>query len=135
MSKKTSMRLPAATVDQLQWLAEHRFGDNQTTAMVVAIDRLYTQEAKHMLGYTLRHAVQEALEEFGGWMGGAAVVRFTDGSYDAIPGAFLNDISYGNRDAIEATVFEITDPDQLGDWDGKVTDDVVDWVTAQIRNA
>ena len=88
-----------------------------------------------MLGYTLRLAVQEALEEFGGWMGGAVVVRFTDGSYDAIPGAFLSDISYGNRAAIEATVFEITDPDQLGDWDGKVTADVVDWVTAQIRNA
>ena len=135
MSKKTSMRLPAATVDQLQWLAEHRFGDNQTTAMVVAVDRLYRDESKDMLGYTLRHAVQEALQHFRGWMDGAVVVRFSDGSYDAIPGAFLSDISYGNRDAIDATVFEITDPDQLGDWDGTVTDDVVDWVTEQISNA
>jgi hypothetical protein len=135
MSKKTSMRLPAATVDQLQWLAEHRFGDNQTTAMVVAVDRLYRDESKDMLGYTLRHAVQEALELFRGWMDGAVVVRFADGSYDAIPRPYLSDVSYCNRDEIEAVVFEITDPDQLGDWDGIVTDDVVDWVTEQISNA
>lgn len=135
MSKKTSMRLPAATMDQLRWLAEHRFGDNRTTAMVVAIDRLYTQEAKHMLGYTLRHAVQEALEHFRGWLDGAAVVRFADGSYDAIPRPYLTDVSYCNRNEIEERVFEITDPDQLGDWDGIVTDDVVDWVTEQISNA
>ena len=75
MSKKTSMRLPAATVDQLQWLAEHRFGDNQTTAMVVAVDRLYRDESKDMCGFTLRHAVQEALQHFRGWMDGAVVVR------------------------------------------------------------
>jgi len=135
MSKKTSMRLPAATIDQLQWLASHRFGDNQTTAMVVAIDRLYRDESKDMCGYTLRHAVQEALEKFRQWMDGAVVVRFTDGSYDAIPRPYLSDVSYCNRNEIDKTVFEITDVDQLGDWDGTVTDEVVDWVTEQIGNA
>lgn len=134
MSKKTSMRLPAATVDQLQWLAEHRFGDNQTTAMVVAIDRLYTQEAKNMTGYTLQHAVREALENFQSWLDGAAVVRYVDGSYDAIPRPYLSDISYCNRDEVTARVFEITDPDQLGisDWDGTVTDELVTWLVEQI---
>lgn len=131
MSKKTSMRLPAATVDQLQWLAR-RFGDNQTTAMVVAVDRLYRDEAKGLCGFTLRHAVQEALERFGGWLDGAVVVRFADGSYDAIPRPYLSDISYGNRDEVDATVFEITDVDDLGEWDGTVTDDVVDMVVEQI---
>ena len=136
MSKKTSMRLPAATVDQLQWLAEHRFGDNQTTAMVVAVDRLYRDESKDMCGFTLRHAVQEALQHFRGWMNGAVVVRFADGSYDAIPRPYLSDVSYCNRNEIEAVVFEISDIDALGaDWDGTVTDDVVDWVTEQIGNA
>ena len=134
MSKRnTSMRLPAATVDQLRWLAEHRFGDNQTTATIVAIDRLYQQEAKSMTGYTLQHAVHEALEKFDHWLDGAVVVRFVDGSYDAIPRPYLSDISYCNRDEVEARVLEITDPAELGDWDGTVTDEVVDWVTEQIN--
>lgn len=129
----TSMRLSSTAREKLEQLA--RLYGNQTTALEIAIDRLYTQEAKHMLGYTLRHAVQEALEKFRQWMDGAVVVRFTDGSYDAVPRPYLTDVSYCNRNEIEARVFEITDPDQLGDWDGIVTGDVVDWVTEQISNA
>ena len=42
---------------------------------------------------TLLNATIEAVKEADHWMGGAVVVN-DDGDYKAIPGAYLNDISY-----------------------------------------
>ncbi len=50
---------------------------------------------------TLREAMVEGLGHVGRWMGGVAVVTDGDGGYDAIPGAYLNDISYtGAREVV-----------------------------------
>lgn len=80
------------------------------------------------IGTSLREAVREALEKFRQWMDGATVVQFTDGSHDAVPSAYLSDVSYCNRDDVAGIVFHIDDPTELGEWDGEVTDEVLDWV-------
>jgi hypothetical protein len=73
---------------------------------------------------TFREAVVEAIRECRHWMGGAVVVGEMNPStgedeYRAIPGAYLNDISYtGAR-----TVFwRVTDPIEVGGPDATVAD-------------
>lgn len=39
-------------------------------------------------------AIREAVEQHRHWLGGAVVVVDDDGDYEAIPGAYLDDISY-----------------------------------------
>ncbi|MBC7234242.1 MAG: hypothetical protein H5T69_00250 [Chloroflexi bacterium] len=50
---------------------------------------------------TLRQAVIEALEHCEKWTGGAVVVADGEGRYEAVPGAYLSDISYtGPREVV-----------------------------------
>ena len=61
----------------------------------------------------LRQAVIEALQHCGRWTGGAVVVTDGQGRYDAIPGAYLSDISYtGPRDVVWRVTYL---PDVAGD--------------------
>ncbi len=50
---------------------------------------------------TKRNATIEAIENSENWMGGAVVVKDENGDYDAIPQAYLSDISYeGSTDVV-----------------------------------
>lgn len=50
---------------------------------------------------TKLNATIKAVENADHWMGGAVVVVEEDGSYEAIPGAYLTDISYtGSREIV-----------------------------------
>lgn len=61
----------------------------------------------------------EGLDREYPWMGGAAIVVDEDGDFDAIPGAYLNDISYtGSRDVVVLynDIYELVgdeDPDEI----------------------
>ena len=132
--RSTSMRLSEAADWRLKFLAR-RFG-NQTTAVEVALTRLYEQEAKHMIGYTVERAAREAVTHHRRWMGGAVVVRYTDGSYDAVPQPHFTDISWSGRNDLEAWVAEVRD---LADWgvnDGRDLDDLapdeIEWLIDQV---
>lgn len=67
-------------------------------------------------------AVLTAIRNSSNWMGGAVVIRDNEtGTYDAIPGAYLSDISYtGSRNV----VFTVQNAhDVLGDDPAGYTDD------------
>lgn len=50
---------------------------------------------------TKLQATIEAVEKADRWMNGAVVVVDENGDHDAVPGAYLNDISYtGSRDVV-----------------------------------
>ena len=51
--------------------------------------------------HTLRGEIEQAIRFCNSWMGGSVVVTNGLGWYDAIPGAYLNDISYtGPREVV-----------------------------------
>ena len=77
---------------------------------------------------TLQAAVRESLVNCRHWLGGAVVV--TDGStYDAIPGAYLTDVSYlGPRDVVT----RIENLAVFGDGGDVVTDDDVSAIVDMI---
>jgi hypothetical protein len=58
-------------------------------------------------------------------MGGSAVVRFTDGTYDDIAGATLTDASYTERDRVTASHCVSEYAWESLDRDGETRDDVV----------
>lgn len=62
---------------------------------------------------TKNQAVLEAVRKASNWMNGSVVVKNDDGSYEAFPGAYMNDISFsGSRNV----VFTVTNAaDILGD--------------------
>ena len=67
-------------------------------------------------------AIREAVEEHRCWLGGAVVVTDGDGNYEAIPGAYLTDASYGGpREVVTTIEREATwgedDPDNISDAD------------------
>ena len=135
--RSTSMRLSEAADWKLDFLTR-RFG-NQTTVVEVAIARLYEQEAKHMIGYTAEQAAREAVMNHRRWIGGAVVVRYTDGSYDAVPAPYLTDISWSGRNDMAARVAEVRD---LVDWGvndgrdlGEMASDEVDRLIDQVAEA
>ena len=92
-----------------------------------------------MIGYTAEIAAREAMEKGGPWMDGAVVVRYTDGSYDAVPRAHLTDISWCNRGLVDAVVAEMNDPADWGVSDGRSLDDLtpdeIDVLVGQIAEA
>jgi hypothetical protein len=65
----------------------------------VGIDQPNTKRSFEMT--TKIKATTTAVEKSNYWMNGAVVVVDENGDYDAIPGAYLNDISYtGSRDVV-----------------------------------
>ncbi len=61
----------------------------------------------------LKKSIREAIENCNSWQGGAVVVKFTDGSYNAIPQPYLNDISFTRRAEIERGLVFINSSDDL----------------------
>ena len=62
---------------------------------------------------TREAAFREAVETCGYRMGGAVVVRYADGEYDAVPGAYLKDISWIGHERDWKAVWRIESPDDL----------------------
>ena len=67
---------------------------------------------------TLREAVVEAIRESEHWLGGARVVLDGD-AYLALPGAYLNDISYTGDGEV---IWSVTDPCDVGGPDATAED-------------
>lgn len=57
---------------------------------------------------TLTDAVREAVRYHRQWLGGAVIVRDGD-DYDAVPGAYLTDISYIGPREVVADVIDLCD--------------------------
>lgn len=71
---------------------------------------------------TKSNAVLEALRKAQDWIGGAVVVKNDDGSYEAYPGAYMNDISFSGSRNVVFTVENAcdvlgSDPAEYGDAD------------------
>lgn len=71
---------------------------------------------------TLNAAIREAVENHRRWMDGAVVVVDDDGDYEAIPGAYLNDISYTGSSEVVTRIergdtWGENDPDNLSEMD------------------
>ena len=67
---------------------------------------------------TVNAAIREAVEQHRRWSDGAVVVTDGKGTFEAIPGAYLNDISYtGPREVVTRIERDATwgenDPDNL----------------------
>lgn len=122
-----SYRLSDLTTRQIAELSK-RWGTTQAETITICVDRAYRSERNRPM--TLQDAIVVALERFERWTGGARVVRNDDGSYDAIPGAYLTDASYtGSCDV----VWGIEDASELGDGDlqNENLEELAAWIISQ----
>ena len=134
-----STNVSERTRQQVDRLADS-LGYSIRDVVTVAIDRFYREEIT-MMGTTLRAAVDEAAQSCSRWMGGAVIVEYDDGSFDAVPQPYLIDISWCGRGHVAREVCHLTDPaDILGpDWDtegdSRLSDEHVEFMIQQLRNS
>ena len=78
-----------------------------------------------MIGTGLKAALKTAYDNRDNWLDGSVIALLSDGSYDAVPPAYLNDVSWSNRSYFveEAGRFE----GDLDDWG--VDQDAIDSLT------
>jgi len=116
------------TYRQIRWLREHR-SYSLRDVMTIAVDRIYREQETNMTE-NLRSAVEEAIRECEHWMNGAAVIRCTDGTIEAVPN--LPPL----RDDVIDTILELTDPHDIAGYDcelerdeeNELTDEMVAWI-------
>lgn len=58
----------------------------------------------------LDFAVLEAIRKSSGWVNGAVVVETADDEYEAYPGAYMNDVSFGGSRQV---VLAVVDPSEV----------------------
>ena len=77
---------------------------------------------------TLKNALEKALKNCETWTGGAVVVMEADG-YAAIPGAYLNDISYTESREV---VYKIASLHDFGDDVNVESQDDIDFIVNEM---
>lgn len=77
---------------------------------------------------TLKNALDKALKNCETWTGGAVIVKDADG-YAAIPGAYLNDISYTESREV---VYKIASLHDFGDDVNVESQDDIDFIVNEM---
>ncbi len=82
---------------------------------------------------TKKDAVLTALKNCEQWLGGAAIVETEDHDFDAIPGAYLTDISYTGCTNV---IFRINDLGDLGYVDIDINEPkTLDYIVGMVLSA